>query len=96
MIIKIFTLFEKTNAKLQQIVERYLVHAFLTQTQQCRRSRKLQWYFRGYLKNMLHEMSLGLYLLFETLFSMLLEVKLFVRKQDKASKDTSVLIYLKF
>jgi hypothetical protein len=36
------------------------------------------------------------FLLFETLFLLLLDVKLFVKKQDKASKDTFFLIDLLF
>jgi hypothetical protein len=38
--------------------------------------------------------SQKLFLLFETLFLMLLEVKLFVKKPDKAFKDTFFLIHL--
>jgi hypothetical protein len=37
-----------------------------------------------------------LFLLFETLFFMLLEGKLFDTKQDKASIDTFLFIHLKF
>ncbi len=48
----------------------------------------------------LDEMSHGLFLIFETLFLMLMEVKLFVKKSvkkpDQAYKDTFFLIHLIF
>jgi hypothetical protein len=48
------------------------------------------------LFGLVDKVSQGLFLLFEKLFLMLWDVKIFATGQDNASKDTFFLIYLLF